>query len=208
MRLFSLFCLFLFLSFSQVLAAPSGSESAATQPNKQPAQGWQNASEGDFGNASPVTPKNIPSGTFSGKAPEGSVNGSVDGTVDTSMEVDSPRYSRARTWEDKWDEISYSSQKLRRELSSSKTQLQTLHTASELSVILKRNPDWKVKVDKYTIAEDGTITTQWEISGRELLQELLKGGIDPSQLQWGGITVPIDLPKPEQTTKAESTSSN
>lgn len=99
----------------------------------------------------------------------------------------STRFSYAPGLEKQLEEIIAATEKLERGLAASERQLQSLHTAEELAVLLLRNPDWKIHLDKYRVAEDGSHLLQWEQAGEEVYQELTERGVAASRLQWKGL---------------------
>ena len=102
---------------------------------------------------------------------------------------ESARFSYAPGMEKELKNIITATDTLGRDLEASKDQLQSLHTADELANLLLLNPDWKLSLDKYRIADDGSVRLQWEQPGEEISRKLTERGIAGSRLQWKGIGI-------------------
>lgn len=102
---------------------------------------------------------------------------------------DSSRFSYAPGMEKQLEEIIAATDALERGLETSERQLQSLHTTDELASLLFRNPDWKMYLDKYRVADDGSVVLQWEQPGEEIYRALTERGVAGSRLQWKGIGV-------------------
>lgn len=102
---------------------------------------------------------------------------------------ESTRFSYAPGMEKQLEEIIAATDALERGLETSERQLQSLHTADELASLLFRNPDWKMYLDKYRVADDGSAVLQWEQPGEEVYRALTERGVSSSRLQWKGIGV-------------------
>lgn len=104
-------------------------------------------------------------------------------------ETESNRFSYAPGLEKQLEEIIAATDTLERGLEESERQLQSLHTVDELANLLLRNPDWKMYLDKYRLADDGSVALQWEEAGEDVYRALTERGVAGSRLQWKGLGV-------------------
>lgn len=104
-------------------------------------------------------------------------------------ETESNRFSYAPGLEKQLEEIIAATDTLERGLEESERQLQSLHTVDELANLLLRNPDWKMYLDKYRLADDGSVALQWEEVGEDVYRALTERGVAGSRLQWKGLGV-------------------
>lgn len=103
-------------------------------------------------------------------------------------------WTRSTTLEQMFDELQMKTKSIGKDLTDIKVKMQYLHTSDEISNVLQRHPEWKVLVNQYTIDQQGKETRQWELEGKEIYQSLMKRGIDPSRMEWGGVgPAPIPL---------------
>lgn len=104
-------------------------------------------------------------------------------------ETESNRFSYAPGMEKQLEEIIAATDTLERGLEESERQLQSLHTVDELANLLLLNPDWKMYLDKYKVADDGSASLQWEQPGEDVYRALTRRGVAGSRLQWKGIGI-------------------